>query len=30
MPKKFSLNDAIKIAEFHGGKCLSKEYKSNM
>ena len=26
MPKKFSLNDAIKIAEFHGGKCLSKEY----
>ncbi|CAG8590020.1 4998_t:CDS:2, partial [Acaulospora morrowiae] len=26
MPRKFSLNDAIKIAESHGGKCLSKEY----
>ena len=26
MPKKFSLSDAIIIAESHEGKCLSKEY----
>ncbi|RHZ82606.1 hypothetical protein Glove_108g36 [Diversispora epigaea] len=30
MPKKLSLNDAIKIAESHGGKCLSIEYINNI
>ncbi len=30
MPKKLSLNDAIKIAESHGGKCLSIEYVNNI
>ncbi|RHZ58786.1 hypothetical protein Glove_368g30 [Diversispora epigaea] len=29
MPKKLFLSDAIKIAESHGGKCLSKEYFNN-
>ncbi|CAG8807821.1 3923_t:CDS:1, partial [Gigaspora margarita] len=29
MPKKLSLNNAIKIAEFRGGKCLSREYINN-
>ena len=29
MSKKFSLDDAIKIAESRGGKCLSKECNKN-